>query len=72
VALLHHIAEAVGHPGHGRLPVAAGAAGLLVVGLDRLGQVEMRDEAHVGLVDAHAEGDGGDTMTTPSSRRKRA
>ena len=26
----------------------------------RAGQVEMGDEAHVGLVDAHAEGDGGD------------
>ena len=26
----------------------------------RLGQVEVGDEAHVGLVDAHAEGDGGD------------
>jgi hypothetical protein len=29
------------------------------------------DEAHVGLVDAHAEGDGGDHHD-PSSRRKRA
>ena len=59
-ALLHDVGQAVGHPGVGGLAVAAGAAGLLVVGLDALRQIEMRDEAHVGLVDAHAEGDGGD------------
>src|SRR5690606_16749761 len=53
----HQVAEAVAHPGVGRFAVAAGAAGLLVVALDRLGQVDVGDEAHVGLVDAHAEGD---------------
>ena len=47
-------------PGLGRLAVAAGAAGLLIIGLDRFGQAGMGDEAHVGLVDAHAEGDGRD------------
>ena len=57
---LHHVLQAVGHPGVGRQAVAAGAAGLLVVALDVLGQVEVGDEAHVGLVDAHAEGDGRD------------
>jgi hypothetical protein len=57
LAQQHHVAEAVGHPGLGRQAVAAGAAGFLVVALDRLGQVEVGDEAHVGLVDAHAEGD---------------
>ena len=56
--LLHEVGEPVRHPGVGGQPVAAGAAGLLVVALDRFGQVEMRDEAHVGLVDAHAERDG--------------
>ncbi len=44
-------------PGLRRLAVAAGAAGLLVIGLDRLRDAGMRDEADVGLVDAHAEGD---------------
>ena len=39
--------------------VAAGAAGLLVVALHRLRQVQVRDEPDVGLVDAHAERDGG-------------
>ena len=58
-ALVHHVGQAVGHPGVGRRAVAAGAAGLLVVALDVLRQVEVGDEAHVGLVDAHAEGDGG-------------
>ena len=56
-ALLHDVAEAVGHPRDGGLAVAAGATGLLVVALDRLRQVDVRDEAHVGLVDAHAERD---------------
>ena len=59
-ALLHDVGQAIGHPGAGRLAVAAGAAGFLVIGLDALRQIEMRDEAHVGLVDAHAERDGGD------------
>ena len=57
---MHHVAQAVGHPRIGGQAVAAGAAGFLVIALDALGQIEVRDEAHVGLVDAHAEGDGGD------------
>jgi hypothetical protein len=56
----HHVLQAVGHPGVRRQAVTAGPAGFLVVGLKRFGQVEVGDEAHVGLVDAHAEGDGGD------------
>ena len=59
-ALLHQIGHAVGHPGFGGLAVAAGAAGFLVVALDGAGQVQVGDEAHIGLVDAHPEGDGGD------------
>ena len=58
-ALLHDIGQAVGHPGAGGLSVAPGAAGLLIVSLDALGQVEMRDKPHVGLVDPHAERDRG-------------
>src|SRR5260221_667093 len=56
----HDVGHAIGHPGIGRQPVAAGAAGLLVIGLEALRRVEMGDEADIGLVDAHAEGDGGD------------
>jgi hypothetical protein len=56
-ALLHDVAEAVRHPRDRGLAVAPRAAGLLVVALDRLRQVDVRDEAHVGLVDAHAERD---------------
>ena len=52
--------QAVGHPGVGGQAVAAGAAGLLVVGLEALRQVEVGDEADVRLVDPHAEGDGRD------------
>ena len=55
----HHVTQAIAHPGLGRFAVASGAAGFLVIALDRLGQVQVGDEAHVGLVDAHAEGDGG-------------
>ena len=40
--------------------VAAGAAGFLLVVLERLRRAGVHDEAHVGSVDAHAEGDGGD------------
>ena len=60
LALLDDVLQAVGEPGGRRQPVAPGAAGLLVVALDRLRQVEVGDEAHVGLVDAHAERDGRD------------
>ena len=37
--------------------VAARAASLLVVALDILGKIGVDDEAHIGLVDAHAESD---------------
>ena len=56
-ALLDDVGQAVGHPRVGRLAVTAGAAGFLVVALEASGQVQMGDEAHVGLVDSHAEGD---------------
>ena len=55
--LLHDVRQPVRHPGVGRQAVAAGAARLLVIALDAFRQVEVRDEAHVGLVDAHAERD---------------
>ena len=44
----------------GRLAVAAGAAGFLVVRLERAGHGVVDDEAHVRLVDPHAEGVGRD------------
>ena len=56
---LDDVLHAVGHPGLGRLAVAPRAPRFLVVGLHRAGQIEMGDEAHVRLVDAHAEGGGG-------------
>src|SRR3954468_24705183 len=59
-AKLHDVLQAVGHPRVRGQPVAPGAAGLLVVALDALRQVEVRDEAHVRLVDTHAESDGRD------------
>jgi len=58
--LLHDVAEAVRHPRDRGLAVTTGAPGLLVVALHRLGEVDVRDEAHVGLVDAHPERDRGD------------
>ena len=73
----HHLAQfddilqAVDHPGVGRLAIAPGATGFLVVGLHGLGHIQVRDEAHVRFVDAHAKGDGGDDDHR-SSRRKRA
>ena len=54
------IFRAVEQEHFGRQPVAAGATGLLIVGLDAGGHVHMQHEAYIGLVDAHAESDGGD------------
>src|SRR3712207_9285801 len=47
---LAHILEPVEHPGVRRLAVAAGAAGLLVVGLERARRVGVGGEAHVGQI----------------------
>ena len=43
----------------GRVSIAAGSTRLLVVCLDALGHVVVNHVAHVGLVDAHAKGVGG-------------
>ena len=43
----------------GAQAIPPGAADLLVIAFDALGQVVMQHKAHVGLVDAHAKGDGG-------------
>jgi hypothetical protein len=59
-AQLHHILEPIDHPRVRRLAVAASAPRLLVIRLDALRQIEMRDESNVGLVDAHSERDGRD------------
>ena len=48
-----------------REAVAAGAAGFLLVVLHGARRVGVDDEAHVGAVDAHAEGDGGDDDGEP-------
>ena len=52
------VVGAVERQGVGGRAVAARPADLLVVALDRLRQVGVGDVADVGLVDAHAEGDG--------------
>ena len=66
IALLdeaHEAAEVGLHRQQHRLrrqPVAAAASGLLVVGLEAGRDRHVPDRAHVGLVDSHAEGVGGD------------
>ena len=55
-----HVVETVEGQRVGGQTVAAGAADLLIVGLNRGRHVGVRDKAHVRLVDAHAEGDGRD------------
>ncbi len=57
--------RAVEKDGAGGLAVAAGAAGLLVVRLERIGELVVVDEADVGLVDAEAERLGGDHDAVP-------
>ncbi len=55
----HHVRPGVEEDAVAVDAVAAGPADLLVVALDGLGHVAVDDVAHVRLVDAHAEGDGG-------------
>lgn len=57
LALLNDIAEPIRHPRIRRHAVAARAPGLLVVAFDAFRQIQVRDEAHIRLVDAHAERD---------------
>ena len=52
------VVETVEQRGVGGRAVAPGPAEFLIVGLDRGGQVDVDDIAHVRLVDPHAEGDG--------------
>ena len=54
------IALAVEHMGFGRRAVAPRTSDLLVIGFGARRQIGVEDVAHVGLVDAHAESDGGD------------
>ncbi len=64
--LVDEVVEAFGVPAAveeqavGGLTVPSGPSGFLIVAFDVLGQVGMDDEAHIGFVDAHPEGDGGD------------
>lgn len=60
------VGEAVQQDGAGGQPVASGAADFLVIGLDGAGQCGVDDGADVGLVDAHAKGDGGDDHLKPA------
>ena len=55
-----NVAHAVERQRVGRQPVAAGAADLLIIALDVGGEVGVEHEADIRLVDAHAEGHGGD------------
>jgi hypothetical protein len=59
VRLLRDVAGAEEQQAVAGQAVASGAAGFLVVALDVFRQVVVDDPADVGLVDAHAEGDGG-------------
>ena len=54
-----HVGRIVQQDGFGRQAVRSGAAGLLIIGFDIARDIEMHHEAHVGFIDAHAEGDGG-------------
>jgi len=54
-----HVGVAVKEDGFRRPAIAPCTTDLLVVALHRAGQVVVDHEAHIALVDAHAEGDGG-------------
>ncbi|EKY03405.1 hypothetical protein HMPREF9120_02718 [Neisseria sp. oral taxon 020 str. F0370] len=54
------VVEAIAQPALRGQAVASGAAAFLIEVFDALRHVEVGDEAYVGFVDAHAEGDGGD------------
>ena len=55
---LRQVRVVVEQHGVGFLSVAPGASCLLEVGFDAAGAVDVDDQSHVGLVDAHAEGVG--------------
>ena len=59
-APLQEVGRRVDEHALGLEAVAAGAAGLLLVVLERLRRAGVHDEAHVRAIDPHAEGDRGD------------
>ena len=59
-ALVHNVLQAIAHPGVSRFAVAPGTARFLVIAFNIFGHVQVRHKAHIGLVDAHAKGHGGD------------
>ena len=59
-AAQRNVVETIEHHGFGRQAVTTGAARLLIVGFNAAGQIEMRYEAYIRLVDAHAESNGSD------------
>ena len=54
---LNDVLKPINHPRIGRHAITPRAAGFLIVRLDSFRQVEMCDEADVGFVDSHTEGD---------------
>ena len=58
VRLLRGIARAEEQEAVAGESIAAGTTGFLIVALDIFRQVVVNDPAHIGFVDAHAEGDG--------------
>ena len=54
---LNDVLKPINHPRIGRHAITPRAAGFLIVRLDGFRQVEMCDEADVGFVDSHTEGD---------------
>ena len=61
----HHILGSVEQDAFGRFSVPSGPSGFLVVVLQAGGHVVMEHVAHVGFVDAHTEGIGGDDHRSP-------
>ena len=55
----HHVTVVIEQQGVGRHAVAARTSDFLIVTLDVARHVAVDDKAHIALVDAHAEGDGG-------------
>ena len=57
LTLEDHILQAVYHPGIRRQTITPGTPCLLIIGLNRLRQIQVRNETYIGLIDPHTEGD---------------
>src|SRR5699024_215296 len=59
IAKQYHVVKAISHPSGSGLTITASTARFLIIALNALGDIQVGDKAHIGLINAHTKSDGG-------------